>query len=156
MSKIEYYFIKTILTILYPVLIAFNMFTMRRIHIKYLLLLIRFRNVDIQTHNDHNETCRIIYNHDFPQSTILMSRKLSRINFDTALLHELGHYIDFKSNSKVLKRSAKAIEKSAWKNAIKLSDTYNIPICYTTAKRWLKTYDASSAFLNKREDKDEQ
>lgn len=149
LSRTDKYSFKLAQIIIAPVLILINLFMMRQFNIKFLLLMIRFYDVEISRWSNESRACRIIYYKELRCSTILMEEKLSRIEFNTGLLHELGHHMDYKNNPKMKKHSNKRIEKSAWKNAIELSDKYSIPICYTTAKQWLKTYGANSAFINK-------
>jgi len=70
-------------------------------------------------------------------------------------LHEIGHLMDYlESNGyyytmKFKPYETKITEKNAWKNAIKLSNQYNIPIDKKVAQKWLSSYGLKSAFLNK-------
>ena len=73
---------------------------------------------------------------------------------NTALLHELGHYVDFKklnrSVSSIRKNTTINQEKKAWKYCLRLSDQYNIPIDLPKAKEWLATYGATYKVLDNR------
>jgi hypothetical protein len=90
---------------------------------------------------------------------ITVGKFISRKELNTALLHEIGHFIDFKkiknrkgiifafkkfNSSNYLKQG----EKNAWKYALYLEKKYNKKICYNVARLWLKSYNTSYARLD--------
>jgi hypothetical protein len=89
---------------------------------------------------------------------IVVGLDMSNLKCNTGLLHEIGHYIDFKkrgikTDSKTETRRAEIL---AWKYAIELSKQYDIPICPATARKWLNTYKTDTVHLIKLLPKDEQ
>lgn len=90
---------------------------------------------------------------------ITLGKFISRKELNTALLHEIGHFIDFK---KIKKRKGiifaikkfnssnylKQCEKNAWKYALYLEKKYNKKICYNSARLWLKSYNTNYARLD--------
>lgn len=85
---------------------------------------------------------------------INISKFEKNLNRNTGLLHEIGHYIDYKKQSISTwdyinnSNKEKHREKQAWKWAIRLSKQYDIPICAKTARKWLSSYGAEYAVLN--------
>lgn len=101
--------------------------------------------------------CHIWYNEPSGRQWIVIGFGQAKKESITALLHEIGHYVDFKSlknfdQGKYMRseKVQKVMEKKAWKNAIRLSDKYGIDICYKTAVKWLGTYGASYKTLSNR------
>ena len=87
--------------------------------------------------------CR--YENPYIHMGILLTRKEQ----STALLHEIGHYINYsrlKANNlsdrfdKQEKVYDKREEKNAWKWAVRLSRKYNLEMCPDKASEWLGTY----------------
>lgn len=74
-------------------------------------------------------------------------KDLNKQQIVTALLHEIGHYIDFKKDIKNIKCHTKSTEKRAWKIAIQLADKYGIKLDADLATAWLKSYGATSTKL---------
>lgn len=70
----------------------------------------------------------------------------------TSFLHELGHYIHYKSVSiPTLKRThTKKREKLAWRYAIELAQKYRIDFDYKHAEYCLSTYGYKSRHIEKR------
>ena len=74
---------------------------------------------------------------------ICISRKMTKIEAITTLLHEVGHLKDFKKlREKFKPMPQKKCEKSAWKHAVRFSRDYNMEIDGKLAMRWLSTYQA--------------
>lgn len=106
---------------------------------------------------DFSNSCYIWYNEPSGRQWITICFGETKKESITALLHEIGHYIDYKSlkgyslgkyiRSKKVEMKK---EKKAWKNALMLSDKYDIDICYKTAEKWLGTYGASYKTLSNR------
>ena len=93
---------------------------------------------------------------DVPYSTFYWDLYITIGNYGTnkevttALLHEIGHYIDFKKQKTKKRYNKSSIiekEKRAWKYALRLADEYNIKIDYVAASRWLGTYGATYRVL---------
>lgn len=112
-----------------------------------------YREVDISIVRNYekNKGCFTYRLDPYVPVNIAMGKFDSKIKFDTALLHEIGHLIDFKKNinktyfrRNVNKtRFEKVAEKNAWRECLVLSEKYGVSICYQTARKWLSSYRAS-------------
>jgi hypothetical protein len=127
---------------------------------RYLRIL--YNEFPYKVYTTKDDYCSINYNSSDPDFWINVSGKYSTLQKSGALLHEIGHYIDYmnlsggysirdymRSDSKEIHR-----EKTAWKNAIRLSDKYNIKIDFDHAVECLGTYGTSYKVLENRSNND--
>lgn len=117
------------------------------------LLLERFKHVRIEMlpvgYPDMNamimigpNTAFVTYNR-LTQKTVKigLSAGMNELKIATSLLHELGHVMDYGNRfNYIIANYQKNSEKRAWRNAIKLSEQYNIPIDYDFAAQCLASY----------------
>ena len=83
-----------------------------------------------------------------------IGKSISYVEKMTTLLHEVGHYKDYKlipdKHLESFFNNDKRCEKSAWKHAVRFSDKYNIAINNKTSLNSIKSYGCSYRVLEKR------
>jgi hypothetical protein len=134
-----------------------NIKEVKHISAPVIRLLWRFRRIKIITvplysHGFHPDACGINYNPLTYEVRYMFFTDVPRteLHYNTILLHEMGHYMDFgNSVERMIKSDAlgAGMELRAWKNAIRLSRQYGIEMDYNYAAHALSTYSKKSAAL---------
>lgn len=131
-----------------------NCFNVRCFSLKLFKFFYKEVPFEVKMSCDEHTMCSIWYYNRTGMFEIELGNRLSKIEKLTGLLHEVGHYKDYKKlkNYNMLiymnsENQEKRREKRAWKEAIRFSDKYKIPIDFKVAKEWLATYDTSYKVL---------
>lgn len=129
------------------IIFLFNIFSLREYRIKYLKLLWLIRSVPIRFWGDYDGACIGIDNMN-GRANIYIGESYRNKSYEV-ILHEIGHYIDFKVGNLIVPRMDYSRTKivideiSAWENALVLADKFNIPIDLEFSQKCINSYGAS-------------